>query len=177
MSLFATFALAVATATATPAPPTPAASPPAALLASTPAVVSTLDTGLAALTGAKAGQSPSLQVAIAQNGRIVYDQAFGSVATTTRFPIASVTKMFTAVSIMQLVEQKRVNLDATVSTYFPSGPHATQITIRQLLQHTSGLWNYGDYAVDSGLATKATTPDAILQIVAARPLTSTPGSN
>jgi D-alanyl-D-alanine carboxypeptidase len=177
LSLFATFALTVATAIATASPPTPPASPPPALLASAPDVVSKLDAGFAALAGAKAGQSPSLQVAIAQNGRIVYDQAFGSVATTTRFPIASITKMFTAVSIMQLVEQKRVNLDATVATYFPSDPHAAQITIRQLLQHTSGLWNYGDYAVDSGLATKATTPDAILQIVAAHPLTSTPGSN
>jgi D-alanyl-D-alanine carboxypeptidase len=174
VSLFASFVLAVASASPSPPPP---AMPPPALLASTPAIASKLDAGFTALAGAKAGQTPSLQIAIAQDGRVVYDRAFGSVATTTRFPIASVTKMFTAVSIMQLVEQKRIALDAPVATYFPTAPYAAQTTVRQLLQHTSGLWNYGDYAVDSGLATKATAPDDILKIVASHPLTSTPGTS
>jgi D-alanyl-D-alanine carboxypeptidase len=174
--LIATVALAVTAATASPSP-APSASPPAALLASSPAVVEKLNAGFADLAGSKSGQTPSLEVAVAQNGQVAYEQAFGAVATTTRFPIASITKMFTAVSIMQLVEQKRVNLDATVATYMPSAPYATQITVRQLLQHTSGLWNYGDYAVDSGLATKAARPDDILKVVAAHPLTSTPGTS
>ncbi|HEY3674773.1 MAG TPA: serine hydrolase domain-containing protein [Candidatus Tumulicola sp.] len=175
MSLIAV-ALAVAAASATTAPsPAPSTSPPPAPLASSRTVVSKLDAGLAALTGGNAGQSQSLEVVVAENGRIVYERAFGSVASTTRFPIASITKMFTAVSIMQLVEQKRINLDAAVATYFPSAPYATQITVRELLQHTSGLWNYADYAVNSGMATKATAPDAILKMVGGYPLTSTPG--
>ncbi len=96
-----------------------------------------------------------MEVAIAQNGRIVYDRAFGAATLDTRFPIASITKMFTAVAIMQLVQANRVDLDASVSKYLPSAPYADRITVRQLLQHTSGLWNYGDYAFNTGLVAQA----------------------
>lgn len=117
-----------------------------------------------------------MQVAIAQNGRIVYDRAFGTASLGTRFPIASITKMFTAVAIMQLVQANRVDLDASVSKYLPSAPYADRITVRQLLQHTSGLWNYGDYAFNNGLVAAPTTPAAILAMAAQHPLTSAPGT-
>jgi CubicO group peptidase (beta-lactamase class C family) len=135
-----------------------------------------LDAQLARLTGHTSTQAPGLQVAIAQNGHVVYDRGFGEATADTRFPIASVTKMFTAVAIMQLVQAHRVSLDATVAKYLPRAPHAAQITVRELLNHTSGLWNYGDYAFQSGLVSKPTTPRAILALAAQHPLTSTPGT-
>ena len=155
-------------------PPNP--TPPPALSAASAAVQARLDTQLAKLTGNKAMQTRALQVAIAQDGSVVYDRAFGIASLDTRFPIASITKMFTAVAIMQLVQASRVDLDAKVSTYLPSAPYAEQITVRELLLHTSGLWNYGDYAFATGLAATRTTPTAILAMAATHPLTSPPGT-
>jgi D-alanyl-D-alanine carboxypeptidase len=154
----------------------PQPTPPAALSLGSAAVRTQLDTQLAKLTGNKATQTPALQVAIAQNGRIVYDRAFGNGSPDMRFPIASITKMFTAVAIMQLVQAHRVDLDARVNEYLPSAPYADQITVRELLQHTSGLWNYGDYAFQTGLVATRTTPTAILAMAARHPLTSLPGT-
>jgi D-alanyl-D-alanine carboxypeptidase len=162
---------ALITVTASPSP-----TPPPALSPESAPVQTRLDTQLAKLTGDKAMQTRALQVSIAQNGRVVYNRAFGTAALDTRFPIASITKMFTAVAIMQLVQANRVELDAKVSSYLPSAPYAEQITVRELLQHTSGLWNYGDYAFDTGLAATPTTPTAILAMAAKHPLTSSPGT-
>jgi len=53
--------------------------------------------------------------------------------------IASVTKTFTAVVIMQLVEDGKLSLDDTIDTWFPEQPNGDRITIRMLLSHTSGL--------------------------------------
>jgi CubicO group peptidase (beta-lactamase class C family) len=148
----------------------------AATPAISPAVQASLDARLATLAGRQPGRSPGLQVAIFQGGEITYDNAFGHATIDTRFPIGSITKMFTAVAVMQLVEQKRVDLDAKVATYLPNAPYATQITVRQLLQHTSGLWNYVDYAIAKHLSSKPTTTAAILSMVAGHPLTATPGT-
>jgi CubicO group peptidase (beta-lactamase class C family) len=53
--------------------------------------------------------------------------------------IASVTKTFTAVVVMQLVEEENFSLDDTVDTWFPGQPNGDKITVRMLLSHTSGL--------------------------------------
>lgn len=62
----------------------------------------------------------------------------------TRFAIGSVTKSFTALVIMQLVEQGKLDLDATISDYLPAYRLDTgsEITLRQLLTHTDGIPNY-----------------------------------
>ena len=155
--------------------PAPSGSP-SALSAASGEVRTQLDAKLTALVGNQAMQTPALQVAIAQNGRVSYDRAFGTASLETRFPIGSITKMFVAVAIMQLVEGNRIDLDAKVQRYLPSAPHASGITVRELLQHTSGLWNYGDYAFQSGLTARPTAPAAILAMAAAHPLTSPPGT-
>jgi D-alanyl-D-alanine carboxypeptidase len=62
---------------------------------------------------------------------------------TTPVRIASVSKMFTAVVVLQLVEEGVLALDAPLATWLPdSVPNARSITIRHLLQHTSGLYDY-----------------------------------
>jgi len=76
------------------------------------------------------------------------------VSGTGRFRIASVTKPFTAVAVLRLVADHRVALDAPIETYLPGVVRGTgagaeidghDITVRQLLQHTSGLPNYVNY--------------------------------
>jgi D-alanyl-D-alanine carboxypeptidase len=57
----------------------------------------------------------------------------------TASPIGSVTKTFTAVVVMQLVEEGKLSLDDTVDTWFPEQPNGDKITVRMLLSHTSGL--------------------------------------
>jgi D-alanyl-D-alanine carboxypeptidase len=65
-----------------------------------------------------------------------------------RMRIASVTKTFTATVVLQLVDEGRVGLDDPVAKYVPDVPNGTAITVRDLLDHRSGLYNYTD---DPGL--------------------------
>lgn len=61
----------------------------------------------------------------------------------TRFRIASISKIFTAVVVLQLVDEGKIALDAPVDTWLPGlVPRGNQITVRNLLQHTSGLYDY-----------------------------------
>ena len=58
--------------------------------------------------------------------------------------VGSVTKVFTATLLLRLAEEGRVSLTAPIAQWYPHLPHATQITVSHLLQHTSGLANYTD---------------------------------
>lgn len=91
---------------------------------------------------------PGLQVAIVSKGKIVLNQSYGianvqdnvPVTNQSIFAINSCTKVFTAVAIMQLVEQGKINLSKPVSTYLNDLPATwPAVTIKQLLNHTSGL--------------------------------------
>jgi peptidoglycan/LPS O-acetylase OafA/YrhL/CubicO group peptidase (beta-lactamase class C family) len=72
------------------------------------------------------------------------DRAQGrAMASDTPIRIASVSKMFTAVVVLQLVEEGRLTLDEPITTWLPdSVPSGRRITVRQLLQHTTGLYDY-----------------------------------
>ena len=60
----------------------------------------------------------------------------------TQFAIASVTKTFIAALILQLAEEGTVDLDAPFGSYFDDAPRSRTVTLRQLLSHTSGIYNY-----------------------------------
>ncbi|MFJ9821845.1 serine hydrolase domain-containing protein [Streptomyces sp. NPDC101151] len=88
-----------------------------------------------------------------------YTAGLGDLATGAKVPrdgqvrIGSNTKTFTAVVVLQLVGEGRIGLDAPVDTYLPGlvrgdGIDGRHITVRQLLQHTSGLPNYSNYLSD-----------------------------
>ncbi|MFJ2578176.1 serine hydrolase domain-containing protein [Kitasatospora aureofaciens] len=95
-----------------------------------------------------------------RNGRTrTYTAGVGDLATGAPVPvdgqvrIGSNTKTFVAVVVLQLVAERRVDLDASVDTYLPGlvrgeGIDGRRITVRQLLQQTSGLPNYSDYLGD-----------------------------
>lgn len=95
---------------------------------------------------------PGVAFAVVQDGAVVYKKAFGvgNVETETPlsvnsvFELASVTKQFTAAAIMMLVEEGKVRLDASITTYVDSAPPAwSPITVRHLLTHTSGIFAGG----------------------------------
>lgn len=72
------------------------------------------------------------------------DRASGTPMTTaTRLRIASISKTFTAATVLQLVEEGKIDLNAPISTYLPKVlPNGNTITVRNLLQHTTGLYDY-----------------------------------
>ncbi len=97
---------------------------------------------------------PGLALAITQGDKILYAKGYGVASSSqpvteqTQFFIASVSKSFTAAAVMQLVEARKISLDAPVQTYLPeftvSDSNTTaRITIRHLLNHVSGLSDLG----------------------------------
>ena len=101
---------------------------------------------------------PGLAVGIVHNGKLVYQKGFGymdvesKIAMTPKscFRVASISKTFTAVAIMQLVEQGKINLDDRVEKYLPwfkaqtKNSDSSNITIRQVLSHTGGVFRDGN---------------------------------
>lgn len=97
-----------------------------------------------------AGHIPGAVVAVGEHGRAAYLGAFGAQSVVPRtapmrssaiFDLASLTKIFTATAVMQLVEKGRLALDRPVAVYWPGFAAAGKesITVEQLLTHTSGL--------------------------------------
>ncbi|HTJ11201.1 MAG TPA: serine hydrolase domain-containing protein [Dinghuibacter sp.] len=84
----------------------------------------------------------SISAALIKDGRVVWAQAFGEADTSTIYRIGSLTKAFTTVVLMQLVEKGKVSLDDPADKYVPEVrqiPGYTPFTLRQLASHTSGL--------------------------------------
>lgn len=95
----------------------------------------------------------------------------------TKFPIASVTKPFTATLVMKLQQQGRLDISRSICTYFDACPgHWRAITLRHLLMHTSGI---PDYAKQPGFPRKMREPSTLTQIIGEfreRPLEFEPGA-
>jgi CubicO group peptidase (beta-lactamase class C family) len=91
-------------------------------------------------------------VLVAENGKIIYKDAFGLAnrewnipnKTNTKFMIGSVSKPLTAMLMLLQVQKGLINLDNTIEDYLPEFKNkpAASVTIRQLLTHTSGIPNY-----------------------------------
>jgi D-alanyl-D-alanine carboxypeptidase len=82
-------------------------------------------------------------LAISSYGKLVYQRSFGRDQTPqTEYRIGSISKVFTAVLIYQLVDERRLSLNDTLSKFFPQLPNADRITIAELLGHRSGLANF-----------------------------------
>ncbi len=93
---------------------------------------------------------PGMIMAVRMADGTVVSKTAGSADPSGKVPwtldtvsaIGSITKTFTAVVVMQLVEEKKLSLDDTVDNWFPEQPNGDRITIRMLLSHTSGVANY-----------------------------------
>ena len=90
-------------------------------------------------------------LAISKHGKVIYSKAVGfasmkegekiQASEKTKYRIGSITKMFTGVIIMQLVEEKKLSLGETLAKHFPGIPNAAKITVGNLLNHRSGIHN------------------------------------
>src|SRR4051812_33552809 len=127
---------------------------------------------------------PSATVAIVRNGTVAYANAYGAskldpkVGATPdqRYAVGSISKQFTAVAALVLQQEGKLKLGDPVSKYIPGLTRGNDVTIRMLLSHTSGYQDFWpqDYVMPGML--KPTTPQAIADAWAKKPLDFEPGS-
>src|SRR5262245_21381262 len=95
--------------------------------------------------------TPGCALAVIKDGQIIYKHAYGTanlelsvpITTSSIFNAGSIAKQFTAMSILMLSQQGRLSLDDDVRKYVPEVPDfGVPITLRHLLQHTSGLRDF-----------------------------------
>lgn len=104
----------------------------------------------AAAEEVSSGASAGLAVAVIQNGKTVLLKGYGKqnleqgtgVTPNTVFRVGSVTKQFTAAAILTLVAEHKVSLDEHLSAFLPGFPGGNEVTLYELLTHTSGLHDY-----------------------------------
>ncbi|TCT15431.1 CubicO group peptidase (beta-lactamase class C family) [Natranaerovirga pectinivora] len=124
-------------------------------------------------------------VLVAQNDNIILSKGYGksniekniSNTSTTKHPIGSITKQFTAFAIMQLYEEGKIGLDDTLSMYFPEYGRGDEITIEHLLVHSSGIINYTDYPSFYSLKPEEMDIENIMALFELAPLKFEPGTN
>lgn len=125
-------------------------------------------------------------VLLAKDGESLFEQAYGyadrasntSNNLETKFNMASVGKMFTAVAIMQLVQEGKVSLDDKLADVIPDYPNkdaANKITVRQLLTHTSGLGDIFTDAYEKSDRSQYRTLESYLPLFANESLQFEPG--
>jgi len=103
--------------------------------------------------------------------------AWRAPTATTIYEIGSITKQFTSAAVMKLVEQGRVRLDDDLSKYVPQFPlQGKQVSIRQLLNHTSGIHSYTSSPDWQKTWKDEMSPDAIIKFVAADTFDFAPGT-
>jgi CubicO group peptidase (beta-lactamase class C family) len=91
------------------------------------------------------------------------------------FEIGSVTKQFTAVATMQLVEQGKINLDDDFTKYIKFDTKGKKVTVRQLLNHTSGIKGYTELPMFESIAVRKYKRDTLLRLVEKEPFDFEPG--
>ncbi|WP_229448901.1 serine hydrolase [Massilia sp. CF038] len=131
------------------------------------------------------GKIPGLSLAVLENGRLLYAKSYGYADLDARLPlrpehrmeIGSISKTFAAAGAMLLVDEGKLDLDAKVSTYIgPVIPSWEAITVRHLLNHSSGLPEYPtDASRDIVEGKRILSEEEILAIYKTFPSTRTPG--
>jgi CubicO group peptidase (beta-lactamase class C family) len=113
---------------------------------------------------------------VRKDSNIFYSRAIGNsqinsnekkpVSETSRFRIGSITKMFTAAMIFQLVEENKLKLSDTLDKFFPQIPNAQKITLAQMLGHRSGIFNVTENPDFRSFKTQSKTRDEMVATIA-----------
>lgn len=128
---------------------------------------------------------PGLTVLIAKEGKVRYRKAFGMANMELKVPmkpenvfeIGSMTKQFTAVCILMLVEQGKLNLNDDITKYLPDYPtHGKKLTLHHLLNHTSGIKSYTEMEGLNTFARIDRTPTALIDHFKNEPMDFDPGT-
>ncbi|MEP7074481.1 MAG: serine hydrolase domain-containing protein [Acidobacteriota bacterium] len=127
---------------------------------------------------------PSASVVVVKDGKIAYTKAYGTARLETntaatpamRYSIGSISKQFTAAAMLLLQEQGKLSLEDKVGKYVPDLTRANEVTIRQLLSHTSGYQDYWPQDYVMPMMLKPVTSQKILDGWAKIPLDFEPGT-
>jgi D-alanyl-D-alanine carboxypeptidase len=138
----------------------------------TPAVEAKIDA--AAEQDVDSGRVAGAAVAILRNGKLVFVKGYGRanlefgapVTPKTVFRIGSLTKQFTAAGVLLLAEQGKLKIDDKLSLYLPNFPRASEVTLRDLLDHTSGIHNFTEGPVIDKISTSGVTVDQLVADIA-----------
>jgi D-alanyl-D-alanine carboxypeptidase len=138
---------------------------------------------IASDTLAKSGV-PSVSIAVVKDGQIAYVRAYGNACLDPmtpakpdmRYSIGSISKQFTATAILLLQEQGKLSLDDKVGKFVPDLTRGNEISIRQVLSHTSGYQDYWPQDYVFPMMLEPITAQKILDIWARKPLDFEPGT-
>ncbi len=128
--------------------------------------------------------SPGAAVLVAMDGKVLVSKGYGladldarvPVTPHTNFRLASVTKQFTAMATLLLVQDGKLRLDETLVDVFPGFPaYGGRVTVRHLLTHTAGLQDYEDFVPDSQ-ATQVLDADVLRRMTSLGSTYFTPGT-
>jgi D-alanyl-D-alanine carboxypeptidase len=139
-----------------------------------------------AATALRVDRLPSLALAVARGTHLLIAKSYGladvendvPATTETVYRIGSITKQFTAATILRLVEQRRIGLDDDITAYVPQfHAHGHHVTIRQLLNHTSGLRGFTEVPAFSPKERLDLTDEELLAVFQDEPTDFAPGTN
>lgn len=127
---------------------------------------------------------PSASIAMVRDGVLFYLQAYGdarlepktAARPEMRYSIGSISKQFTAASMLMLQQDGKLSIDDPVGKYIPDLTRASEVTIRQLLSHTSGYQDYWPQDYVPPFMLQAITAQKILELWARKPLDFDPGT-
>ncbi len=127
---------------------------------------------------------PSASVAVVKDGQIAYVHAYGDAKLEPptpaepgmRYSIGSISKQFTAAAVLMLVEQGKMSLDDPVSKWLPDLTRANEVTVRELLSHTSGYQDFWPQDYVPPFMRQNISAERILDIWARKPLDFDPGT-
>ena len=118
--------------------------------------------------------SPGCALAVIKDGQIIYKRGYGManldygipITSASVFNIASVSKQFTAMSIMLLAKQRKLSLDDDIRKYMPEWPqYQRTITIRNLINQTSGIREYSHLMAAAGIRFQDATDEEVFKIL------------
>jgi CubicO group peptidase (beta-lactamase class C family) len=136
------------------------------------------------LTTRYPASEPGVTALVAKNGKVVYRKAFGMANLELDIPmnpqhvfeIGSITKQFTSVAILMLMEQGKLSLQDEITVHIPDYPtQGKKITIHQLLNHTSGIKSYTEMESFRSLARTDMSPTELIDVFKNEPMDFDPG--
>ncbi|MBE0654224.1 MAG: serine hydrolase, partial [Bacteroidales bacterium] len=136
------------------------------------------------LSGQYKTDDPGAVALVAQNGKVLFKKAYGManlelgvpMQTNMVFEIGSITKQFTAIAILMLVEDGKIKLEDEITKFIPDYPtHGHSITVHHLLTHTSGIRSYTDMPAFGEFWRKDYEPSEFIDVFKNEPMDFAPG--
>ena len=113
-------------------------------------------------------------IAVSQNGTLLYSKSIGmddiesnkKASNLSKYRVGSISKMFTSAIIFKAIEEKKLSLKQTIETFFPNIEHANKITISNLLNHRSGIYNFTNAPEYMNYNTQPKSEKEMVEIIA-----------